>query len=91
MLKLSKNFEKGYLTLYGFFSTMPILTLFNNTWFTWMTIVFVIYVIVIKRTNLKIHKTFYFAVFACSIISAMVCLFTDMPDYWHNIMINEVH
>lgn len=90
MLKLSKNFEKGYLTLYGFFSTMPILTLFDNTWFTWMTIVFVIYVIVIKRTNLKIHKTFYFAVFACSIISAMVCLFTDMPDYWHNIQPKNV-
>ena len=78
--------EKKILIFWGAISTMPILTLFGNTWFTYVSLVMGIYYLLKEssKSKLSVKKNFYIIIFVFAIISSIICLVSSMEDYWRN-------
>ena len=78
--------EKKILIFWGAISTMPILTLFGNTWFTYVSLVMGIYYLLkeCSKSKLSVKKNFYIIIFVFAIISSIICLVSSMEDYWRN-------
>lgn len=84
--------EKRVLTFWGAVSTMPILTLFGNTWFTWMTLIMCAYYFFKEcffRT-MKVKVNFYLVIFAISVFSSLACLISSMPQYWKDVQYKNI-
>lgn len=90
---MKQNISKIHLNriifLYGIIASMPILTLFNFTFFTWLSLLIVVGIII----NLFIEGKFYVSkilkkysvLFSLSIITVILCLNSSIPSTWKQI------
>lgn len=82
-----KKVEKNLIFAYGLLGTMPIISIFGLTIFSWLTVIVVLFFIIFKLSrNAKVTKfiTPYFIIVLLSVISAFLCLSGDLPAVWKN-------
>ena len=89
---IRKN-EHNLLFLYGLLGTMPIISVFGLTIFSWLTVVVVFFFVIFRfKGNVRIQKllNFYLIIVCLSVISAILCLSGDLPTVWKNQQIKGV-
>ncbi len=82
-----KKIEQNLIFIYGLLGTMPIISVFGLTIFSWLTVAVVFFFIIFRiKENGRISKfiTPYMIVVCLSAISAFLCLNSSMPSIWKN-------
>ena len=84
--------EEKLLLIYGLLGTMPIVQLLGFTVFTWLTLFMLLFLVMqgrkIEKFNIKTTPYVIFTMF--TIISAIVCLFSNMPGMWKTVQIPNI-
>lgn len=82
-----KKIEHNLIFIYGLLGTMPIISIFGLTIFSWLTVAVVFFFIIFRvKGNRAIPKFInpYLIVVCLSVISAFLCLNSSMSSIWKN-------
>ncbi|MBR6897973.1 MAG: hypothetical protein IKN24_07360 [Lachnospiraceae bacterium] len=88
----TKTTEDRLLFFFGLLGTMPILQIFGLTVFTWMTLVLIGYNLLfrLKIVQPSNKSTPYIIFTLLTLISAAVCITSDLPEMWKKIQLTSV-
>ena len=82
-----KKFEHNLIFIYGLLGTMPIISFFGLTIFSWLSIAVIFFFIIFRmKENGKIPKFInpYLIMVFLSVISVALCLSSNLPLIWKN-------